>query len=113
MRNKIINWLIGHIEKDIQCPKEILTEEQTNGLLASLWDNPSFRNYVADRNSRLIYAIAGAAGSEMEPRDKTRLWTGQRVEILFLASRAKACAKKRDEDREIKKQASNPVSKGN
>ena len=93
MRNKIINFLIWLIEKDLSTiPRETLSDEQYNGLLASLWGNPGFQKYVADRNAKLIYTMAGPAGNDPEPRDKHIMKFGQRVEILLLAAKAKACA---------------------
>ena len=112
MRNKLLQLLIRWMERDLsKVPKEILTEEQTIGLLAVLWDSISFRNYVADRNNKLIHSIAGIAGNEPEPRDKARLWMGQRYEILLLASRAKSCREKLNRDLIAKKQASEEVKK--
>ncbi len=96
MRNFLLKLLINVIERDLNIVKENLTEEQRNGLLAMLWDNASFRNYIADRNAKLVYSIAGIAGQEPEPRDKARLWMGQRVEILLLASKCKAAAERRN-----------------
>ncbi len=112
-RNKLISFLIKWLEKDLNSNvlETKLTDEQSIGLLATLWDNDSFRNYVADRNAKLIHAIAGIAGNEPEPRDKTRLWMGQRVEILLLASRAKACREKLNRERAEKKQTTEEAKK--
>jgi len=92
-RNKLINVLIWLIERDLSTiPKENLTDEQYTGLMASLWSNPGFQKYIAERDAKLVYTMAGPAGNDPEPRDKHMLKFGQRVEILLLAAKAKACA---------------------
>lgn len=104
LKKFLLRLAIRLIEADLrETPPQAMTEDQREGMLASLWDNPAFRNYIADRNTKLVYNIAGYAGSEPEPRDKTRLMYGQRVENLVLAAKAKSCAKKRDELREKNK----------
>jgi len=101
---KIISILIKFIEKDLtDISDENLTEEQLNGLMASLWDNTAFRKYIGERDRKIIWTIAGGVGMEPEPRDKYLMKLGQRVEILLLAHKAKACATKRDKEREEKK----------
>lgn len=93
MRRIIINILIWLIEKDLSTiPRETLTEEQFTGLMSQMWNNIAFQRYVADRDAKLVYTMAGAAGNDPEPRDKHMLKFGQRVEILTLAAKAKACA---------------------
>lgn len=91
---RIFIWLFEKRLSGIE--KTSLTQEQSDGLLAMLWDNPSFRNYIKDRNEVLIRSIAGIAGQEVEPRDKTRLVLGQRFENLTLGAKAKAAATRRD-----------------
>jgi hypothetical protein len=103
-RNRLIALLIWLIEKELSTvPRETLSEEQVNGLFATLWDNPAFRNYISERNAKLVYTIAGYPGNEPEPRDKFHQKYGQRVENLILGSKAKLAAAKRDNVRELKK----------
>ncbi len=109
IKEGIVLWCIRFLERDmISVPIDVLSKEQTDGLLAQLWDVPAFRNYVKERNSKIIYSIAGAAGSEPEPRDKSRLLMGQRVEILILAAKAKTAASRRDERQALKKVPKQP-----
>jgi hypothetical protein len=90
MRQFIIRCLLWLIERDISTyPQGKLTKEQFDGLLSQLWQNPGFRQYVADRNQHLIYTMAGAPGDKKEPRDRYMELRGQRVEILELAAKAK------------------------
>lgn len=103
MRNFLIKLLIKWIERDLDIKRAELTEEQRNGLLSTLWDNPAFRNYIKERDEKLIFAIAGGSGLAPEPRDQHILKFGQRVELLLLASKAKACWIKRQRDLENKK----------
>jgi len=104
IRNKIINIFIWLIEKDLSTiPRQVLSEEQATGLLAQLWTNPAFQKYVADRDARLVYTMAGPAGNDPEPRDKHMMKFGQRVEILLLAAKAKACAMKINKEIEERK----------
>ena len=105
LQNKLIALCVKFLERDLnKVPKEILSDEQYEGLLSMLWDNQAFRNFVKDRNQRIIYTIAGIAGNEPEPRDKTRLLYGQRVENLVLAAKAKASAIRRDKRHQEKSQ---------
>jgi hypothetical protein len=105
MKNKLINLLIWLIEKDLSTiPRETLTDDQYTGLLASLWTNIGFQKYIADRDAKLVYTMAGAAGNDPEPRDRHLLKFGQRVEILLLAAKAKSCAMKISKQIEEKKE---------
>jgi len=91
-RNKILDILIGLLERELSdiAPKEQLSKEQYDGLLSQLWQTPAFRKYVADRDAKLIFTLAGSEGMLPEPREAYTLHTGQRVEILILAREAKA-----------------------
>ncbi len=90
MRNRLLKFLIKMLARELSdIPKETLSKEQYDGLLSALWQNPSFRKYVADRDAKLIWTMAGGEGLEPEPRDKYYLHSGQRVEILLLASESK------------------------
>ena len=106
IKRKLFEISIRFLERELnKTPVESLSEEQYNGLLSMLWDNSAFRNYVKERDQKLVYSIAGQAGSEPEPRDKTRMFLGQRVENLLLASKAKTAAARRDKQIALKKEA--------
>ena len=97
IKEKFLVTCIRFLERELlKAPTETLSQEQTDGLLATLWDNAAFRNFLKERNAKLVYNIAGIAGSEVEPRDKTRLMLGQRVENLVLAAKTKHAALRRD-----------------
>lgn len=109
IKEGIVAWCIRFLERGmIDVPYETLSKEQNDGLLSQLWDVPAFRNYVKERNAKLIYTIAGTAGSEPEPRDRTRLLMGQRVEILVLGARARTAAARRDRERALKQEPKKP-----
>lgn|SRR3990167_2905761 len=108
MRRTIINLLIWLIEKDLSTiPRETLSDEQYVGLLSTLWSNQAFQKYVQDRVAKLVYTMAGPAGNDPEPRDRHLLKFGQRVEILLLAAKAKACYLKVKQGIEEKKAEDN------
>lgn len=87
----LLDILIKLLERELSdMPKETLTKEQSDGMLSGLWQNPAYRKYVADRDAKLIWTMAGGEGLEPEPRDKYYLHAGQRVENLILAREAKA-----------------------
>lgn len=98
MKDWITKLCIKWLERGLERP-ETLSEEQYIGLLSMLWSNPAFRKYVEERNKMIIYAIAGVAGTEPEPRDKTRQLYGQRVENLVLAAKVRTCATRVDKER--------------
>lgn len=80
-------------------PKQALTKEVEDGLMAQMWENPAFRKRVADRDAKLIYTMAGGEGMEPEPRDKYSLHAGQRVEVLLWARDAKAAYQRLERSR--------------
>ena|SRR3990167_8256996 len=90
LRRKYIDILIKLLARDLsEIPKETLTKDQSDGLLSQLWQNPAFRKYIADRDAKLIFTMAGSEGMTPEPRDAYVMHTGQRVELLILAREAK------------------------
>lgn len=90
LRKKIIDVLIGLLSRELSTvPRETLIKEQYDGMLAQLWENPAFRKYVADRDTKLVWTMAGGEGLAAEPRDAYVMHTGQRVELLVLAREAK------------------------
>lgn len=96
MKNMFLKILIYFLEKELlSVYKTIIPPEQEIGLMAQMWDIPAFRNYVLDRNTKIMYNLAGGAGLDPEPREKYLMKMGQRVEILLLANRAKAAYDKR------------------
>lgn len=91
LRTKFIEILIRILQRDIsEYPKDALTKEQYDLLLSGLWQNDSFRKYIANRDAKLIFTMAGSEGMAPEPRDSYVMHTGQRVELLILAREAKA-----------------------
>lgn len=96
-RRLLFEFIIGFLERDTMqtVVRETLTQEQRDGLLSQLWQNAAFRQYIAERDGKLIYSLAGGAGMLPEPRDKYLLQLGQRVEILLLADAAKKAEARR------------------
>jgi len=91
MRQLILNILVRLLGKDFYLAKpETLSKEEYDGMLSALWQNPAFRKFVADRDAKLIFTLAGSEGMKPEPRDAYVMHTGQRVENLILAREAKA-----------------------
>lgn len=89
-RKLVVTWLIYFLSRGLYSANEnALSKEEYDGLLAGLWQNPAFRKYAADRDAKLIFAMAGGEGMAPEPRDAYVMHTGQRVELLLLASEAK------------------------
>lgn len=96
MRKLFIKILIYLLEKDLlEVKRATMTEEQENKMFAQIWDLPTFRNYILDRNTKIVYNLAGGDGINPEPRDKYLMKLGQRVEILILANKAKSAYNRR------------------
>lgn len=109
MRRFIVTALIRLLERELSTvPAVTLPKEAEIGLLSQLWQNAAFRKYVADRNGKLVYTMAGGEGMGPEPRDKYHLHAGQRVEILVLAKKAKDAFKTIERERQAKS-SSTPV----
>lgn len=95
MRRLLLDILIRLLEKELSdAPRQILDKETYDGLLGQLWQNPGFRKYVQDRDTRLIFTLAGSEGMAPEPRDAYVMHTGQRVELLILAREAKKASER-------------------
>lgn len=102
-RNLIVKFLIRHLEKELSdTPKVTLEKEVYDGMMSQLWQSQGFRKYLADRDSKLVWTLAGGEGFEPEPRDKYALHAGQRFEVLLLAREAKAAWNRLEQGR-IKK----------
>ena len=90
MRRLIFEFVIRVLQRELsEMPRETLTKEQADGLLSQMWQNPSFRKYVADRDAKLIWTMASGEGLAPEPRDKYLIHFGRRLENLELAREAK------------------------
>lgn len=90
VRSKLIEILMNLLSRELSTvPKETLVKEHYDGMLSQLWENPAFRKYVADRDMKLVWTLAGGEGLAAEPRDAYVMHTGQRVELLILAKEAK------------------------
>ena len=83
----LIRLLLGNLHGG---PREVMSKEVEDGMLAQMWDSPVFRKRIADRDARLVHEMAGGEGMRPEPRDAYALHAGQRVENLLLARDAKA-----------------------
>lgn len=91
MKAWLLKILIRLLVKETRSPLgEKLSKEVEDGLLSQLWENPVFRRRIADREGKIIYAMAGGEGFEAEPRGTYMLHLGQRVEVLLWARDAKA-----------------------
>lgn len=91
MRRWILDILIKLLERELSdIPKATLEKEVYDGMLSQLWQSQAFRQYVQQRDAKLIWTLAGGEGLEPEPRDKYTLHSGQRLELLMLAREAKA-----------------------
>src|SRR3990167_11032140 len=103
--HRLVSFFLWYQEREmLKLPKEVLTPEQETGLLSMLWSNQAFRNYISDRNAKLIYYMAGAPGLEPEPREKLLIKYGQRIEILELGAKAKAAAARVEQAKTKQKQ---------
>ena len=109
----LIDIAIRILESDlVDVEKVSMTELQRNGLLSQLWQNDAFREYIGERDKKIIYSIAGMAGTEPEPRSKTLMKHGQRVEILILGSRAKAAYLRLQKSFEAQRKSNSISEKG-
>lgn len=108
MRRLLVGLLIRLLEKDVGPQRVTLTKDEEDILLSQLWQSPAFRKRVADRDARLIHAMAGGEGMAPEPRDAYCLHAGQRVECLLWARDAKL-AYERDAKRRVDKETLTPV----
>ena len=94
-RNKFIEILIKYLQSElVDVPREQMEKDVYDGLFSGLWQNPAFRKYVQDRDAKLIFTMAGSEGMAPEPRDAYVMHTGQRVELLLMASEAKKAYKR-------------------
>lgn len=91
IRNWLFDILIKYLSRELRGEQvPLLSKEEYDGLFSQLWQTTAFRKYVADRDAKILYTMAGGEGMEPEPRDKYVMHSGQRVENLLLAREAKA-----------------------
>lgn len=91
IRQIVLSILIKLLARELrETTPDQLGKEQYDGLMSQLWQNPAFRKYVADRDAKIIWALAGGEGFDAEPRETYIRHCGQRVENLILAREAKA-----------------------
>ncbi len=90
IRRIFFRFLVKILARELSdIPKETLSKEQYDGMLAQLWENPSFRKYAGDRDAKLIFTLASGEGLSPEPREKYLINFGRRIENLELAHEAK------------------------
>lgn len=75
-------------------PKDQRTEE----FLAGAWQSVGFRAYIANRQERLIYELAGGSGLTEKTRDEYIRFMGQRLENLSLGLQAKNAHAKKEKE---------------
>lgn len=81
--------------------EETLSKEGYDGLMSQLWQSPAFRKYLADRDKKLIWTMAGGEGYGPEPRQDYVLHAGQRVENLILGREAKAAFTRLEKSKQV------------
>lgn len=102
VRNLVVKLLIKLLERELSdTPKVSHSKEEYDGMLSQLWQNPGFRQYVQQRDAKLIFTMAGSEGMAPEPRDAYTMHTGQRVELLILAREAKAAWNRAVEQKKV------------
>ncbi len=70
LRKLLIRLLIRYFERDIhEFPEPKLSKEEWDTMMSGLWQSPAFRKYLQDRDSKLIFTMAGSEGMAPEPRD--------------------------------------------
>jgi len=74
-------------------------DKQTDDFMAGAWMSPGFRKYIAERDVRIIYHLAGGDGmKEPSSADYIRYF-GQRVENLLMGRRAKDAYTRKEKER--------------
>ena len=84
MRKQLIRLLFFLLGYDFSLDKTDVNEEKRDKMLASLWVNPSFIEYVKARDVKILKAI----GSNID-RDKYLEYIGARLELENLVEKSK------------------------
>lgn len=74
-------------------------DQDTERWLADSWPSRGFQKYIAHREQRLRDELANGIGMKEHARDDYIRYTGQRVENLYFALKAKAAFKVQEEKR--------------
>ena len=73
-------------------------DKNVDNFLVSSWTHPGFRKYLADRDEKIIYELAGGVGMKEKSREDYIRLCGQRVENLILGVKAKGASARRDKN---------------
>lgn len=94
---KIREWAICQIIKLVDIPNAPPPDEKMDGILADLWLNVGFRQYMAQRNEKIKHYLSGGDGMKELSRDDYIRAIGQRIEHLIFANLARRSYNKRQE----------------
>lgn len=100
MKPRLVSLLIRLLRRTLDLPEP--TQQRMQEFLATAWMDPGFRQYVSYRDQKIMFELAGGIGMKEQPRDDYVRFTGQRVEILLLAQRAKEAHARREEEKKKK-----------
>lgn len=98
MKTWALKLLIRLLTRYLDIPV-VPKDKRTDDFLAGAWQSVGFREYIANRQERIIYELAGGSGLNEKTRDEYIRFMGQRLENLTLGLHAKnAHAKKEKEN---------------
>lgn len=90
MRRWLFEILIRALVKFLELDRRFIESEDSDMFLTQMWESPTFRKRLAERDAKLIHQMAGGEGMLPEPRETYLLHAGQRVENLLMGRDAKA-----------------------
>jgi hypothetical protein len=88
MKAFALRLLIKYLVKYLDIPS-MPKDQRVHDFLASAWQSPGFRSYIAYRQERIIYELAGGSGLTEKERSEYIRFMGQRLENMTLGLQAK------------------------
>lgn len=110
----LLLWYLGYEHQKKESDKQSNWLERT-------WEDPGFQAYLRSRDRKFITELSGGIGLIEQSREDYTRKTGQRVELLYLAFKAKQHFERASTDRRRKaeeaqkldtKKATEEVKKG-
>lgn len=114
MRRWLFEVLIRELCKYLELGHISSVKEDDDAFLAQMWESPAFRRRLAERDSKIIFQMAGGENYDPLGHDQYLIHMGQRVETLLLGRDAKAAwnrtSKKRQDNITLAKAGEVPSS---
>ena len=82
LNKTLVTYLLRSFQKDIHGTQKVLEDKERILMLSSMYQNPSFRNYINQRNADIVLKMAG--DGKLPTNTDYLIFYGRRLELLNL-----------------------------